>query len=1450
MNTNNDVSIEPTALYYGSKAITSAKESVNDLSASIKDTNISDDELTTLELLPKAKSTIETARNKTEQLERQIAKTIEKIKELDPQVAYLFDYLDEQDIDIDTIYESTHQTIEEIIDSQNALFEQSDYYEEYIEKNSKEMSNIHSEIYALESDLDVLKTNEAETGINWPEETRQAYNAQVEEIENKIAFLTEKYASLAQDTLLMKQLRDYAFESACNMYSLYDDFEEKSEPQMDSRQEGSNIFYGAHVNDDEWFEKEKDNFITIGYDEEKQAYIYGLASEIALYQYYGNEENFKTETIIDEKGNAVEVYNLEGYNNGEMINGLYGSLNSPVHQYEEDTLAFLTEDERRRIIYLYNIGEYDKARKYVNYLEDKAEQRHGKELSDEVTKQIDSYYRLAKSGGSYTEASAYAETIDLLIREGFIDGLKTFVAGMDNLANSDGKVSAQEYKTQYLIQYIYDRYGDSGLKSFLATGSYEVSSSIGNMIPSMIVSNLPGFQWAGLTMMGLSATGNAVEQAKQAGLDDSAAWFYGILSGLSEAGLEYALGGIPGLSDFKKFENLPGLKGFVAKMLSEGTEESLQSILDPLFLTMASGGQIPFEVDWNEVIKSGIYGMVTAGIMNGTAEGIGVVVEGIQYVIPADRATAIIEEFNGQDLTKPEVKAELIERLNGKPSASEINQKVLDALNGPRNYVTETIAELLTDSETIENCLSDEMFTDDQIEEIINRLPEDIIANYVVDMVGEGTATRAFEKLKGYKQRGVLSELCDEKYITKIREKVTDANYAKSFSEFYIEYGTGKKYADLIIIPELTQYLCHDINNFNYLVLYNEYEWVSENILSKIESDTLVECLTAETIDEMTDEKRTKFNEQYPGVIDGIMEKTTYDAKDLMDPSGSLFSKFLDYENHKYLFGNKPQSDYIDMCYDYVVSNFDPDAPYTMLPDYFMIDGLGEKLLDNSSIADYINKQDYNTYEVLFQNEKIYDKINKNSHFFGTYAIEVIKGNVDGGNANVTDIINAYRNECAILESQNSPLPATMDEVNNYINKTGILNSDIISKMYDSAHVFTVSDLEELVDYMTALDLLQITDTTLGPELTKYIYDYLNVCLLEDKKIMDISHFQSHIYNYTSYYAKSCGLDVTIDFNFDYNESNIGTWGYADWSTLSLGGKGRICVPVYKHYFNDTHSFCLTLDTIFHECQHIIQKYNMLAAQDSNDINGYALMHTIETILEQYDSNYYDNNYWNIYYEVDARYIAASTLLAYLKEISPEVYAEKETIINKRLTEAEELYSKGYDNQATYNGQLMSRDMALDKIISDNPDLLNTYPILQNIYNLDGSRKTVLELQIAYNNAVNDGNTDIEEMLGFWIAYSGYSTESIIKDLYVMTYDESTEEIANYYDGIYEDLIGYKLYDTMLVESNNFTDDTYIDKINQIIEKMKQDDPANSDKIDALGKLIIETYEELKAQYA
>lgn len=267
-------------------------------------------------------------------------------------------------------------------------------------------------------------------------------------------------------------------------------------------------------------------------------------------------------------------------------------------------------------------------------------------------------------------------------------GLDQFGQGIKNLFNfTDDYIAPSD--TQIASGMIRKDLEDEGPKIFgssLGQIGYDFITTTTNMAPSILTSMAVGVvnpalgAGVGATLMGASSAGNAYQDMLNAGYDKSQARVYSSMVGISEAGLQYALGGISklgsgALSKFtaKTFEGLA--KGinkasiqfaikyggqFLGNMASEALEESLQEVLDPFFKSIATGEK-PEGVDWEQVAYSGMLGALSAGFLEGGG----------------NIATRVSEISTARDI-KREGNVETLQKVGKTFSADSIAYKIAD----------------------------------------------------------------------------------------------------------------------------------------------------------------------------------------------------------------------------------------------------------------------------------------------------------------------------------------------------------------------------------------------------------------------------------------------------------------------------------------------------------------------------------------------------------------------------------------------------------------------------------------------------------------------------------------------------------------------------------------------------------------------------------------------------
>lgn len=141
------------------------------------------------------------------------------------------------------------------------------------------------------------------------------------------------------------------------------------------------------------------------------------------------------------------------------------------------------------------------------------------------------------------------------------------------------------------------------------------------------------------------------------------------------------------------------------------------------------------------------------------------------------------------------------------------------------------------------------------------------------------------------------------------------------------------------------------------------------------------------------------------------------------------------------------------------------------------------------------------------------------------------------------------------------------------------------------------------------------------------------------------------------------------------------------------------------------------LETIFHELTHLSQNTVIKAAEANNT----SIMHMVKDfVLSSYLPEYYNINYTNISFEIDAELSANKMVLAYLDDW--EVNVPNRFLIEKTIIDYQERFMK---NTRIYNNKKYDLDelfdkffMSLDNKIKDK--IISEYPQINILYSFDG----------------------------------------------------------------------------------------------------------------------------------
>lgn len=301
-----------------------------------------------------------------------------------------------------------------------------------------------------------------------------------------------------------------------------------------------------------------------------------------------------------------------------------GALNdlpvNAVHYYRENEHPLyqgMTQTEVDTYDYLLAKEGEDAAQDYLEHMHEELNRRQGVKEAQAI-KQIKNPLLHAGAAGWYAFKSGVQGAGQGLVQS-FVD--KQLVT------------SKNQFGSQELMK---DMSGGGRLL-------YSAINTIGNMAPSILVSAVTGVPVAGATMMGLSAAGNAYNQALEEGNDAGKARAYSLLVGASEATLQYALGGISKLGGDlvpkalsrvatidKIYKSTAG--AFLMSLGQEVVEEELQLFLEPMLQELILN--VPYDTpNFEEIAETAIVTLLSTGMMEGTGPAVGTVLgKGAQAV--------------------------------------------------------------------------------------------------------------------------------------------------------------------------------------------------------------------------------------------------------------------------------------------------------------------------------------------------------------------------------------------------------------------------------------------------------------------------------------------------------------------------------------------------------------------------------------------------------------------------------------------------------------------------------------------------------------------------------------------------------------------------------------------------------------------------------------------------
>ena len=318
-------------------------------------------------------------------------------------------------------------------------------------------------------------------------------------------------------------------------------------------------------------------------------------------------------------GNGETINNMVTFTEANIAEATKKSVQQMINGATDDKVelmglinSYMTDEEKSIYNYYVGKGETEKAEQYLAGLTDTFRQRHAGVLVEKADE-------------------TYLETI--LAGMAGIEGAIAGIGNIDNLilGKESDPTSALQYANSTMMS------NNEGLWKV----TNDLTYTMGNMLPSVLVGSMTGTPWLGDVMMGVSAAGNAYAEMRNLGYNENQARGYGLLVGASEGVLQYALGGISALGGkvtgnaitnfISKFDNAIARTAIQlgGSMASEGMEEAIQTVLEPAIKALVTGET--FEApEWEEVWYSALLGALTSGVMDGAPSTIGTAVKSYQ----------------------------------------------------------------------------------------------------------------------------------------------------------------------------------------------------------------------------------------------------------------------------------------------------------------------------------------------------------------------------------------------------------------------------------------------------------------------------------------------------------------------------------------------------------------------------------------------------------------------------------------------------------------------------------------------------------------------------------------------------------------------------------------------------------------------------------------------------
>ncbi len=223
---------------------------------------------------------------------------------------------------------------------------------------------------------------------------------------------------------------------------------------------------------------------------------------------------------------------------------------------------------------------------------------------------------------------------------------------------------------------------------------------------------------------------------------------------------------------------------------------------------------------------------------------------------------------------------------------------------------------------------------------------------------------------------------------------------------------------------------------------------------------------------------------------------------------------------------------------------------------------------------------------------------------------------------------------------------------------------------------------------------------------------------------------------------------------------------------------------------------------VFHEIVHSLQNTTM-RKEGVNSPETYLM--AMETLARKQAPEIYNANYEHLLKENHAEKIGLELAIFHIKQFAPDLYKQYDP---KKIEEGKKQYdARYYDGKIDLFGKSRRGTAQIDKACSQyvalHPEVLETYPVLQLGFNLDGTKKTLQQLLEERQQFIAEGKPvdKVNELYTTLANYKNYvkGTPGGTKEelLFLCEYVRETGTDDEF---IY-DLMGYRLRNTTMEPS-------------------------------------------------